>query len=177
MVKFTKKMTVSASKDKIWEVFAHDFNNAFNWMASVPKSYHQSNGELFSGAKTDGRVCELTTNSQGMKASEKFLAYDEAKQTATVKIDFVDTPTMFPVRYNMLEFSMNTISEGQTEMIWTFRSRIKPLAYIIYPLVRYQFSTFVFEIMEELKHYVENGTPHPRKVKALEKQKLRSNAE
>ena len=176
MVKFTKKMTVSASRDKIWEIFAHDFNNAYSWMASVPKSYHQSNGELFDGAKTDGRVCELTTKPGGMKASEQFLAYDEAKQTATVKIDFVDTPSMFPVRYNMLEFSMNAVSEEQTEMIWKFRSKIKPLAYIIYPLVRKQFSTFVFEIMEELKHYVENGTPHPRKVKSIEKQKLKSNA-
>ena len=170
MVKFTKKMNVSASRDKIWKVFAHDFNNAYNWMASVPKSYHQSNGKLFDGAKTDGRVCELTTKSEGMKASEQFLTYDETKQTATVKIDFVNTPSMFPVRYNMLEFSMNEASEEQTEMIWKFSSRIKPLAYLIYPLVRKQFSTFVFEIMEELKHYVENGTPHPRKIKAIEKQ-------
>ncbi len=163
-------MNVSASKDMIWKVFAHDFNNAYNWMASVPKSYHQSNGKLFDGAKTDGRVCELTTKSEGIKASEQFLTYDETKQTATVKIDFINTPSMFPVRYNMLEFSMNAISEEQTEMIWKFSSRIKPLAYIIYPLVRKQFSTFVFEIMEELKHYVENGTPHPRKIKAMEKQ-------
>jgi hypothetical protein len=53
MVNFTKKMTVSAGKNKIWGVFAHDFNNAYTWMASVPKSYHQSNGDTFAGAKTD----------------------------------------------------------------------------------------------------------------------------
>tara|TARA_B110000211_G_C14070841_1_gene549898 strand:+ start:593 stop:1120 length:528 start_codon:yes stop_codon:yes gene_type:complete len=173
MIKFTKKITVNSNRNKIWEVFAHDFNNAYNWMASVPKSYHQSIGNMFEGAKTDGRVCELTSKPDGMKAIEQFLAYDEVNQTATVKIDFDNTPTVFPVKYNTLEFSMKEISEDQTEMTWKFSSRIKPLAYIMYPVIRNQFSTFVFEIMEELKFYVENGTPHPRKVKAIEKQKSR----
>ena len=31
------------------------------------------------------------------------------------------------------------------------------------------FGKFVGEIMEELQFYAENGTPHPRKIKAMEK--------
>jgi hypothetical protein len=48
-------------------------------MASVPNSYAQSNGASFEGAHSDGRVCELSPDKNGMKASEKFLAYDETK--------------------------------------------------------------------------------------------------
>ena len=105
MVRFNKTMQVIASADKVWEVFAHGFNDAYKWMASVPKSYAQKNGELFEGAQSDGRVCELTTKENGIKASEQFLAYNEENKTATVRIDFVDTPRFFPVKFKSIRCS------------------------------------------------------------------------
>jgi hypothetical protein len=176
MIMFTKTATVNASADKVWEVFAHGFNDAYKWMASVPHSYAQSNGELFDGAHSDGRVCELTTKPDGIKASEQFLAYNEENKTATVKIDFVDTPSFFPVKFNTLDFSLEETADGQSKMTWKFRSTIKPLAFLMWPILRKGFGTFVEQIMEELKFYVENGTPHPRKIKALEKQKSKPKA-
>jgi hypothetical protein len=53
-------------------------------------------------------------------------------------------------------------------MTWKFRSNIKPLGLLLWPLLRIGFGKFVGEIMEELQFYVENGKPHPRKVKAIE---------
>lgn len=170
MVKFTKKITVDASTDKVWEIFAHGFNDAYKWMASVPHSFAQSNGEAFNGAQSDGRVCELTYKKSGLKASEQFLAYNEAKQTATVRIDFVDTPRVFPVKFNTLDFSLRPLADGKSEMTWKFRSDIKWYGYLIWPIIRLGFGSFVWQIMEELKFYVENGTPHPRKITAIEKQ-------
>ena len=83
MVKFTKTLKVKSSTDKVWEIFAHGFNDVHKWMASVPHSYAQTNGESFDGAHSDGRVCELSPDQNGMKASEKFLAYNEDNKTAT----------------------------------------------------------------------------------------------
>jgi hypothetical protein len=170
MVKFTKTTTVNASADKVWEVFAHGFNDAYKWMASVPHSYAQSNGEAFEGAQTEGRVCELSPDGTGIKASEKFLAYDELNKTATVQIDFVNTPFLFPIKFNLLDSSLKETSDGQCEMTWEFRSKIKPLGYVLWPLLRVGFGKFVGNIMGELQFYVENGTPHPRKIKAMKKQ-------
>ena len=51
-MRFTKKMKVNASVDKVWTVFAHDFDNAYKWMASVPHSYAKANGEDFDGAQS-----------------------------------------------------------------------------------------------------------------------------
>jgi len=169
MVKFTKTKKVNASAEKVWEVFAHGFDDAHKWMASVPHSYSQTNGESFDGAQSDGRVCELSSNPDGMKASEQFLAYNEEQRTATVKIDFVDTAFFFPVKFNTLNFSLVEIDNNHSSMTWQFRSKIKPLGYLIWPFIRLGFGTFVGQIMEELKFYVENGTPHPRKLKAMEK--------
>ena len=169
-IRFTKVMKIEAGPTQVWEVFAHRFNDAYKWMASVPYSYAQSNGQLFEGAKSDGRVCELTTKPTGIKASEQFLSYDERLKTAIVKIDFIDTPGFFPVRFNTLDFSIRQLGEDQSEMTWKFTSHIKPFAFFMQPVLKKGFLTFVQQIMEELKHYVELGTPHPRKMKRIRKQ-------
>ena len=169
MVKFTKTLKMNASADRVWEIFAHGFNEAHKWMASVHHSYAQTNGESFDGAHSDGRVCELSSDQKGMKASEKFLAYNEDNKTATVQIDFVNTPFFFPVKFNILNFSLREIDDDQSEMTWKFRSNIKPLGLLLWPLLRIGFGKFVGDIMEELQFYVENGTAHPRKMKAMEK--------
>jgi hypothetical protein len=168
-MRFVKQATVNASADQVWSIFAHDFDNAYKWMASIPHSYAQANGELFVGAESAGRVCELSPSGTGMKASEKFLAYDEATKTCTVRIDFVDTPLIFPVQYNTLDFKVTETGEQRSEMTWVFRSQIKPWAYLMWPLIRIGFGAGVGRIAEELKFYVENGTSHPRKVAAMKR--------
>jgi hypothetical protein len=175
-MKFTKRTTINASADKVWTVFAHDFDNAHKWMASVPHSYAKANGEKFDGAQSAGRVCDLDGNPSGMKASEKFLAYDEANRTCSIRIDFVNTPGMFPVDHNAVDFSVVDAGDGQSEMTWAFRSKIKPWAFLLWPIIRLGFGVFVGQIIEELTFYLENDTPHPRKVKASGKAKLLASA-
>ncbi len=169
MVKFTKTKKVKASADKVWGIFAHEFNDAYKWMASVPQSYAQTNGESFEGAHSDGRVCELSPDQKGIRVSEKFLAYDEKNKTAIVQIDFVNTPFFFPVKFNTLDFALRETGDDQSEMTWKFRSNIKPLGLLLWPLLRIGFGKFVGNIMEELQFYVENDSPHPRKLKAMKK--------
>ena len=88
--------------------------------------------------------------------------------TATVQIDFVNTPFLFPVKFNTLEFSLLEMGDDQSKMTWKFRSNIKPLGFILWPLLRLGFGKFIQDIMEELQFYVANGTARPRKIKAME---------
>ncbi len=175
-MRFVKKSRVAASADAVWAVFAHEFDSAYKWMASVPHSYGEEVGERFDGAESAGRVCELNSDPNGVKASEQFLAYDEDAKTCTVRIDFLNTRAVFPVHHNQLDFSIVDVGDDESEMTWVFRSRIKPWAYLIWPLIRIGFGVFVGQIMEELKFYVENGTPHPRKVAASTKTRLAASA-
>jgi hypothetical protein len=170
MIRFTKKAIVNADADKVWGIFAHGFNDAYKWMASVNHSFANTNGASFEGCQSDGRVCELSPDGKGIKASEQFLAYNEENKTATIKIDFLNTPAIFPVKFNTLDFSLKNIGGGKSEMTWKFRSEIRFLAYLIWPLIRIGLGVFVAQIMEELKFYAENDSPHPRKIKALKKQ-------
>ena len=46
---------------------------------------------------------------------------------------------------------------------------IKPWAFVMWPAIRLGAARFVTQIGEELAHYVETGTPHPRKIAAMKK--------
>ena len=168
-MKINKTMTVAATADQVWKVWAHDFNDAYQWMASVPYSYAVDHGKLFDGAQSAGRTCDLNDKPNGLKAIEQFLDYDEANKTATVRVDFENTPSGFPVRYNQVPVSIVDTADGQSEMTWRFQSHIKPWAVFMWPAVRKAFDVFVGQIMEELQYFVENGEPRPRKQKALAK--------
>jgi hypothetical protein len=175
-MKTTKIITIDATGDKVWAVFAHDFDNAYQWMASIPKSVGKNNGKKYEGSTSAGRVCELDGNPNGIKAMESFLAYDDEKRTCTVLIQFLNTPFGFPLVQNVAEFSVSKQGENQSVVTFSVTSTLKPLAFIIYPIIKLGFGFFVKQIVEELKFYVENGTPHPRKVKAIDKMKLATNA-
>lgn len=166
-MKFTLDTALNVPAEKVWTVFAHDFDNAHKWMASVPHSYAKSNGEQFEGAQSCGRVCELDQG--GIQASERFLDYNEQEKTCTIRIDFVGAPLFFPVDHNTLAFAVTETTEGQSKMVWRFESTLKPWGYLMWPLLRIGFGVFVGQIVDELKYYLENDAPHPRKMKALQK--------
>jgi hypothetical protein len=52
---------------------------------------------------------------------------------------------------------------------WVVTPKPKPLAYVIAPLIKLGLGIFIGQITEELKYFVENDIPHPRKVKATSK--------
>jgi hypothetical protein len=174
-MKTKKIITIDAAGDKIWDVFAHDFDNADKWMASIPNSFGQDNGEKYPDCSSAGRVCELGSGPDGMQAKESFLAYSEENRTCTVLIEFLNTPFGFPLVQNVAEFSLVEQGKNQSVVSFSITSTLKPLAFIIYPVIKFGFGFFINQILEELKFYVENGTPHPRKVKATNKMKLAIN--
>jgi|TARA_B110000503_G_C7120136_1_gene402116 hypothetical protein len=174
-MKTTKIITIDSAGDKVWDVFAHDFNNAYKWMASIPNSFGKDNGKKYPDSSSAGRVCELGSNPNGMQAKESFLAYSEENKTCTVLIEFLNTPFGFPLVQNVAEFSLVEQGENQSVVTFSVISTLKPLAFMIYPVVKFGFGYAVKQIVEELKFYVENGIPHPRKVKATNKVKLATN--
>jgi len=170
------KTTIHASAQHVWNIFAHDFENAYLWMSSVKHSYGKANGPAFPGARSQGRICELSNDPNGMHASESFLAYDENKRTATVRIEIRGGPAVAPIKVNIMDVVVTAEGENKATVDMTIRSQLKPAAYLFYPLVKMGILVFIRQIQEELKHYAELGKPHPRKVKALNAKKKSATA-
>ncbi len=174
-MKLTKTIKITATADEVWEVFAHQFNHADRWMASVPRSYANEGGKLFDGAQSTGRICEMKPDGTGVKASERFISYDELAKTCTVKVEFLNARGSFPLDYNSLDFSVVEDPDGDSTVKWVFGAKIKPWAYLMWPMLRMGMFKAWKELSEEFKHYVETGKPHARKVTAIEKAKAVTN--
>jgi hypothetical protein len=168
-MKVFKNVTIDATPDKVWDVFAHNFDAAGDWMASVPKSAGAEVGERWDGAHSAGRVCDLTTGANPIQVSERFLAYDEANKTCTVEVVPTQAPRLMPFKRNVVEVGVLADGTGGTDMNWVLTSTLSPHTYVFYPLFKLALGVFVRQIQEELKHFVETGEPHPRKVKAMKK--------
>jgi hypothetical protein len=168
-MKVLRSVTIQATPDKVWDVFAHEFDSAGDWMASVPKSVAAEVGEHWDGAKSAGRVCDLTAGKSPIQVSERFLAYDEANKTCTVEVVPTQAPRLMPFKKNVVEVKVLSDGAGGTDMNWALTSTLSSHTYLFYPLFKLALGVFVRQIHEEFKHFVETGTPHPRKIKATEK--------
>ncbi|MDX2471057.1 MAG: SRPBCC family protein [SAR324 cluster bacterium] len=170
-MKVTKQITIEATAEKVWQIFAHDFDNAHLWMSSVPSSYGEKVGDHQEGSVSAGRVCELNGDPNGLKASESFLAFDEETKTCTVQVDLVNAPFILPIYKNILDFSVTDIGldtgAPQALVTWEVTPHLKPLANLVAPLVKFGLGLLMSQITEELKFFAENGTPHPRKLKSI----------
>jgi len=168
-MKIVRNVTIESTPDQVWEVFAHQFDRAGNWMASVPKSVGAEIGRKWDGAHTAGRVCDLTAGAKPVQVSEQFLAYDEENKTCTIEVVPTQAPFFMPFRKNVVAVELLEDGPGRTLMSWKLTSHVSLHTYLFYPLFMLGLWFFVGQIQEELKHFVETGEPHPRKVKAIEK--------
>ena len=96
-------------------------------------------------------------------------AYDEATKTCSVRVDLIDAPRLFPIDHNSLHFSVVDDPDGGSTATWVFGAALKPWGYLMWPMLRMGMFKAWNELCEEFQHYVETGTPHPRKAAAREK--------
>ena len=177
-MKYTKTTKLNVTADEAWKVFAHDFEKGDEWMSSVYKATGISEGTKLEGAKTIGRIVEMQPDGSGMKASETFVAYNEVAKTCSVRVDMIGAPAIFPIDHNSLDFSIvdddadddGGGSGGGSTATWIFGADLKPLGYLLYPLLYVGMSAAWSQMAEEFQYFVDHqGSPHPRKVAALEK--------
>ena len=70
--------------------------------------------------------------------------------------------------HNWLRFSVVADPVGRSTATFEFGAKIKPWGYALWPVLRKGMTGAWNQMCEEFKHYVETGTPHPRKVAAIE---------
>ncbi len=134
-------------------------------MSLIPKSVEKTDGVKVDGAPVVGRVCDLTTKLDGPYVDETILSYDETHHAFTVKV--VPVGGRLPIVQNLITFRLKDLGHNQTEMTWDSNIQLKTVGKLLSPLLKKGLSKNLSDQMDELKYYVENGEPHPRKVAKL----------
>lgn len=157
-----KVVIIETSIDKAWQILGPEFAYPQRWASAV--NHSEAKGPSFEGASCSERGCATTIG----QLKEKLIEYDPAQYTLAYEIS-EGMPGMVSSALN--HWQLRAINVQQTQLTMRIEMEVKGiLGKIMQPMMRIQMSNLGAQIAEEFKYYVENGKPHPRKVKALQKQ-------
>jgi len=160
-MKFVKDITIKASADKVWKIAGHDFANIGKWATAVSHSSVNDKLTSVNGSPVGGRLCKTSFGT----ASEEFTAYNDDKKSYSFKGVF-DSKMFNNVTSSM---EVKSIDTKTTRVEITPALELTLLGTLMYPMIRMQISKTTDEVLEDLKYYVENGKPSPRKVASYKK--------
>ena len=155
------KIMINTPATKVRRVLAHEFENIDQWSSGITESGAVKQGAIPEGAKVCGRVCD------GIR--EDFTYYDEQARRFGYK--GIDLPWYFFINRIENNWSVHSLEPSKSVVEMRPEIDINPflglLLKLLMPFIKKNLGT---RTLEELKYYIENDQPHPRKLKAQQKQ-------
>jgi Polyketide cyclase / dehydrase and lipid transport len=146
-----KEIIINKNIKAAWSVLGLDFANPSKWASAV--NHSGGSGEALSGSQCSERACTTTMGS----IREKL--YEFSNENYTLSYEVVEgMPSMVKSAKNT--WKLFYLGETQCKL------KIKMEIGLIMQL---QMNKMGRHLVEDFAYYVENGTPHPRKLKALKK--------
>jgi len=172
-VKITKKIIIEKSSDSVWNTFVEEFDDAYKWMSGVTHSHKIKASKEKANTPISGRVCKLDNNDDSFFLIEEITNYDKKNYTFDFQVLPQNAPILLPVKKMNHNVILRKLSSNQTEVTWNASPELKTHGKILSPLLAIGFGQFFGQILKELKHFSETGTPHPKKVKCDSKNSLK----
>lgn len=156
------KIDINAPADQVWQVIAHNYGDIGQWAAMIPASSAITGGPAPDGAPVAGRVC----SAQGFgDVREQFTYYDESAR----RFGYIAAEGL-PSFISRAENNWSVRSLGPDISEVTMRGEIDFPVFpglLLMPIFKLVMGRKGKQMAEELKYFVENDEPHPRKQKQL----------
>ncbi len=154
---FDKEVVLTVPANKVWELLAENYECVGDWASLVPESAPRiKDGELV------GRTCSSTYGD----VQEIITNWDERNLTYSYEADGL--PAMFKSGKNV--WKIEPIGEERSKVKMSLSMEISALPGLLMGwIIKFNMGKDLDGLMEDLKHYAENGIPHPKKLKSLEK--------
>ena len=143
---------------------AHAFDKIGDWATAIAQSNAASDNPTPEGATCSGRVCQAPGYGE---VHEKFTYFDENG----MRYGYLATQGLPSfIQHAENNWSVTAISDAQSKIEFRGEVDLKTFPGIfVAPIFQWQMSRIGNQVAEELKYYIENGEPHPRKQKQLAK--------
>ena len=162
-MKVQREITIASPADQVWTVLAEEFDKAGEWMSVVVSSREKTEGHATEGASMVGRYCDLTDRENGPIADETITHYDPVARRLSIHV--MPRNGKLPIEQNNATYTLKELENGHTQVIMDSDLDLKTSGKLLYPVLKAGLNKGFQEQLEELKHYVETGEPHPRKRK------------
>ena len=157
-MKIAKTITVAADPADVWRVIAEEYDQVDRWASAVDRSMAVAGGSAPEGAPVAGRTCETSLG----PFKERIVEYDETNHRLAYEASGEKMP--FFVRNMTARWRLSQTKPNTTDVAMTLDVRLMPVFNVLMALpMKVQLGSVVQESIEECKHFVETGEPHPRK--------------
>jgi len=156
---FEEEVMIEKNIDEVWEVLGNQFTEVHVWSSNFKSSKAGGKPKL-PGLDYLHRET-MTEKGENFQELDKF---DPVNYSLSYHISR-GVPAI--AKNGLGEWSLTKTKENQTRMNVHFILETKGLlGFIMSPIVSKKVGSASAEIAEELKYYMENGKPHPRKLAA-----------
>ncbi|MEM9069229.1 MAG: SRPBCC family protein [Myxococcota bacterium] len=155
----TKTIEIHSPAREVWQVLGRRFGDIGQWCATVNASE-----AVLAGETVQGRECDTVFGNY----VETFEHFDDA----AMEMDYIARSKKLPffIQHFTNSFRVRELSENSSEVTMIAGAVMsQPFAFLMGFMMRMQVGKALEHQVEELKHFVEHGAPHPRKIAAMQK--------
>lgn len=157
-MKIQKSLIVEKEPRLVFEILGPKYGEADTWASSVFESTARHEGQPLNGAPCTGRICQTSLGS----VTEQLVDYDEDERVVAYSAKAKKMP--FFVKEMVNRWQVRSAGPDRSRVDMTLHMRLSfPFSILMAVPMRIQLSSLLGQAVEELKHYAEHGTPHPRK--------------
>lgn len=155
-----QELIINAPISKAWQVLGPEFADAYKWASTIKHSEARDNTS-FNGSTCSERGCSI----KGLgNTKEKLLIYSEADHKISYHV-YEGMPKM--VRYATNTWTLTDLGNGQTKVeINLVMKTGGMMGAMMKGMMKKKMNKMAKSIIQEFGYYVENGKPHPRKIKS-----------
>jgi hypothetical protein len=154
-----KELVINKNVEEVWEVIGNQFAHVHLWSTNFKES-KPGGSSKFPDLDYSERVT-LTGRGETIQALDSF---DAASHSLAYHIT-KGAPSI--AKHASAVWSLKSDEVNKTTVILEFNMETKGfMGFLMSPLIKIGIGKSAIEIAEDLKFYVENGSPHPRKVKS-----------
>lgn len=169
-VQVKDQITINAPASKVWRVLAHEFDNIGQWSSGIAESKAIDDIPAPEGATCGGRVC----SGVGGHVQENFTYYDEQAMRFGYKA--IEGLPSF-VEHAETNWSVRSLGPNHCVVEARGETDLSLIPGLFLALIfKLQMNRTAVQTLDELKYYVEHDQPHPRKLKAQQKQLQKASA-
>lgn len=158
-MKILRTVTIKSPVDQVWKTIGTNYKDAGLWSSAIYASA-PTQGQPLDGAPVSGRVCETTLG----PFKESIVEYNVDRHT----LAYLATGEKMPGFVKQLKGSWRLTDKDSntTVVVMQLAADIAaPFNLLMGWVMKRQFDKAISETLEDLRFYLENGEPHPRKVK------------
>jgi hypothetical protein len=151
-----KELSIDKNVEEVWEIMGNKFTQVHLWSTNF-KDSKPGGSAKFQGIDYSERIT-ITERGETIQALDAFdatthsLAYHISKGAPGI------------AKHASAAWSLKSEGANKTTVVLAFDMETKGfLGFLMTPLIKKGMEKAAVEIAEDLKHYVENGTPSPRK--------------